>query len=200
VSEEENYAVPGSGGNLKYALIGLLLLLGAVGLYLFGGSGSGTEGAAVASVGVPDAGIASPTRRIEQHFDLPEEVPDAGPDAATDAPTDAASRRRRQPRAAGCEGDIPREALVRAIEDERRQVRNCYERALKTNSVLQGTVNVQVRIGSSGRVEEARVGGSIRDSEVRACVRRLARGWRFPAPTGGCADVNVPFNLSPQQR
>ena len=65
--------------------------------------------------------------------------------------------------------------------------------------MLQGTVNVAVLVDRDGSIDQMRVGGSLRDNEVFACVRRIVEGWRFPPPSGGCVQVNVPFALSPQQ-
>ena len=80
-----------------------------------------------------------------------------------------------------------------------RQVRNCYERQLKSNNTLQGTLTLSVKVGANGSVAATQVGGSLRDNEVFACVRNVAQSLHFAAPVGGaCAVVQQPFNLTPR--
>lgn len=177
---------------MRYALIGLLLILGAVGLYCM--SQDEPEPEPVATV--HDAGPPQPIRQIEPTFEIPDEEEDAGPPDTGPEPTKMTSMRvpmRRQ-----CEGDIAVAGIQPVISRARPQVRACYERRLKVNNVLQGVVNVRVIVDNDGTVDQVAVGGSLRDSEVFSCVRRLASTWRFPNPTGGCAQVNVPFRLTPR--
>jgi hypothetical protein len=70
---------------------------------------------------------------------------------------------------------------------------------LKLNNVLQGDMTLRLKVGSTGKVVNTQVAGSIRDQAVFACVRTLAQMWTFPVPTGGdCAVVQVPFKFSPK--
>ncbi|MEM9070311.1 MAG: AgmX/PglI C-terminal domain-containing protein [Myxococcota bacterium] len=191
---ESTMPPPASGGGMRYALIGLLLLLGAVGLYC---ATQEDEPEPVAQQTQPDAGPpAPPPRQIEPTFEIPEEVEDAGVDTAPPPETMMASMsgmRRRE-----CTGDINVAGIRAVVSRARPQVRACYERRLKVNNILQGNVQVRMIVGRDGSVDQVAVGGTLRDSEVFSCVRRLANTWRFPNPTGGCAQVNVPFSLSPR--
>lgn len=189
---------PSGGGNLKYAVIGLLLLLGAVGLYF---ATATTPPPPVVTTAV-DAGIlARPTALATNDLEIPDPLPDAGP------PVDAGGPRIRYvTRYVGgggtnwdCSGDIPAARITQVINEYRSQVRNCYERRLKVNNTLTGTLSLTMKVDGAGRVEATNVGGSLRDNEVFSCVRSIATGMRFPAPSGGsCAVVNAPFNFSPR--
>jgi TonB family protein len=98
-----------------------------------------------------------------------------------------------------CDGDLTRSALQTVIDNNRAQVRNCYERRLKVNNVLQGDLKLKIKVGSNGQIAAAAVAGSLKDNEVFGCVRALAQKWTFPPPTGGgCAVVQVPFQFSPK--
>ncbi len=98
-----------------------------------------------------------------------------------------------------CSGEID-VAKVRSIVDQNRaQVRACYERRLKLNNVLQGSLKLQVKVNATGAVVQTSVAGSLGDREVYACVRSVAEKWHFPPPTGGkCAVVAAPFQFSPK--
>ena len=85
------------------------------------------------------------------------------------------------------------------VQQQTPQVRNCYERRLKVNNILQGRVDVQVRVDATGAVQTVRVGGTLGDPEVYGCVRRLAQSWKLPPLTeGNCAVMSIPFNLTPR--
>ncbi|MFT5353761.1 MAG: outer membrane biosynthesis protein TonB [Polyangiales bacterium] len=187
---------PITGGGAKYGLVGILLVLLAIGVYC------GTQPDPEPE---PTPVVETPTRpnQFEPQIEIPDEIEDAGPpDTGFDAGEEEAvammSTMRRVPR--NCEGNLDVSAVQQVVARQRPQVRACYERALKQNNILQGTVSVRMIIGRDGSVDQVNVGGSLRDNEVFGCVRRLARNWRFPRPTGGaCAQVNAPFTLTPRR-
>jgi ferric-dicitrate binding protein FerR (iron transport regulator) len=90
---------------------------------------------------------------------------------------------------------VPIEEMVRA---RGRQIRGCYERSLKRDPSLAGTVSLQVRVGGSGRVSGATVESStlVDASEVGECLAREARSWKFA--TGRNSTVVYPFVFRPQ--
>lgn len=191
---------PTSGNGMQYAIIGILLLLGAGGLYVFATSDDdGGETPPVAAM--VDAGTAQRANPYEPTFDIPEEEEDAGVEEDAGAPEETAptmmSTMRRQ--RVECEGELETSAIRGVLRNQQSAVRACYERALKRNNFLQGNVTVSLRVQSDGSVEGVRVGGSLGDSEVFSCVRRLATGWQLPRPRGGCAEVRVPFALTPRR-
>lgn len=183
---------PSSGGNTKYGVIGLLFLIAAAGGIWF----------AMSSPTPPQTPRPEPpprrsTKLVEPELFIPEPEPDA-------AVPDAGPRIRYVTRYVGggdweCAGELDRAAAQQIIAQNRTQVRNCYERRLKVNNTLEGTLRLQLRIGPNGEVTGTRTsGGSLNDPDVFSCVRRLADRWRFPQPRGGrCAVVDAPFALRP---
>ena len=129
---------------MRYALIGLLLLLGAGAIYFFSQSDEGGESDPVAQV-TPDAGPPQRTNVMVPELEIPEEEPDAGqPDTGPPEEETAMSTMRRRPRE--CTGNIDPSAIRQVVARQNPQVRACYERRLKVNNILQGTVNVRLRI------------------------------------------------------
>jgi outer membrane biosynthesis protein TonB len=183
--------LPPSHNGLKFAVIGGALVIAAL-LLLFCSPEAETEPPPVAAV--LDAGVA-PTSQFQNEFELPPEEPDLGVEDA--GPEEPATTMRTRTAARSCEGTIPTSALQAAVSRYQGQVRQCYERALKQNNMLQGRVTVTLNIGASGNVESANASGPL-GGAVNACVRSVARSWRLVAPTGGtCATARVPFNMTP---
>ncbi len=184
------------GGNLKYLIIGILLLGGVVGIWAAMSAGGGdSEPVAQADTGPP---VERSTSLAEPVIELPDPEPDAGPDTGA-APTKTKVVYRYVRDDWDCPGSIDPGAARSVVRGYNRQIRNCYERQLKTNHTLQGNMRVMVRVGRNGRVSGTRVNGSLRSPPVFACVRNLANNWQFPEPSGGCAVVSVPFNFSPRE-
>src|SRR5438552_2243862 len=106
------------------------------------------------------------------------------PDAGQPAPETTATKKTVGHRAGEweCSGDLPNPLKV--INENRAQVRSCYERRLKINNVLQGDLTLRLRVGTNGRVTATAVGGSLHDEAVYACVRNLASTWSFSVPSG----------------
>lgn len=98
-----------------------------------------------------------------------------------------------------CSGELPMPAITKIMRENQSQIRNCYERRLKVNNVLQGDLNLKVKVGANGSVVASGVSGTLRDNEVFSCVRAIADKWSFPVPDGGaCAVVQVPFRFTPK--
>jgi len=98
-----------------------------------------------------------------------------------------------------CTGAIsPAQARAVVQGAASKQVQTCYERGLKTNNLLQGSMEVELTIDIAGNVRAVSIGGNVNDRQVQSCVRRVARTWKFPQPTGGCVRINVPFQLTPK--
>jgi len=180
-----------SGGSAKYIVI-LLLLLG-VGLGVFLATRSDEPKPPPPVVKNPERSTALATNTIE--------IPPEEPDAAVEPEPEPEPVKR--PRATqdpwSCPGDIPVSDIKKVLGDAQSSIRACYERALRNNNQLQGSVNLEVRVGASGRVDNSRIRGNLRDPEVTKCIQNLTKGWSFPAPTGGnCAVVGAPYNFTPK--
>src|SRR5437868_4185499 len=78
-------------------------------------------------------------------------------------------------------------------------VRGCYERALRQNQMLQGKLMVAVKVGAQGQTCGASLASdTLGDGAVASCVLQKFRSGTFPAPIGGCVDVQVPINFTPK--
>jgi len=100
--------------------------------------------------------------------------------------------------AATCKGDAPA-ALRSALAGAAGSVRGCYERALRQNQMLQGKLMVAVKIGAQGNACGASLASdTLGDGAVASCVLQKFRSGMFPAPIGGCVDVQVPINFTPK--
>lgn len=100
-----------------------------------------------------------------------------------------------------CNGEIDASAVRRYAQQNSGAVRRCYERRLKANNMLQGRMAIGITIGTSGQAQGVRIDSdSVRDPEVSSCVRQVVGAWRLPAPSGGCAQVSVPFTFTPATR
>ena len=72
------------------------------------------------------------------------------------------------------------------------QIRACYERRLKRDPSLAGTVSLKLRVGDAGQVTRVDVEQStLPDPLVAECLRREAAGWSFEQ--GRNATVVYPF-------
>lgn len=177
----------------KYGLIALLLLLSAGGLWFFFKTEDPPPQAEAAEP-VPEA----PAReQFAAEIEIPEE--DAGPGDVEDAPPASKPGRSSRPEDWACRGNLQAAQLSAVIKGQpSKQVQTCYERALKDNNLLQGSMTVLLTIGMSGGVRAVSVDGTLRDRQVYACVKRVARTWKFPKPSDGCVRTSVPFQMMPK--
>jgi outer membrane biosynthesis protein TonB len=77
------------------------------------------------------------------------------------------------------------------------QIRACYEKRLKLDPELSGTVSLKLRVGEAGQVKQVTVEEStLPDPLVGECLRREARGWAFA--NGRNATIVYPFVFRPQ--
>lgn len=83
-------------------------------------------------------------------------------------------------------------------------VRACYEtEGLRRNTLLSGTLEVELRILPMGRVDSVAVVRSELQGpgtrEVTACIVRVARNWRFERGPFGVEEIVLPFVLRPER-
>jgi hypothetical protein len=188
---------PSQGGGFAKYLIALLLL---------GGGGLGVYLASSSSTPAPPPPPAPPVKNAQRStaladntMEIPDEVPDAGPQQPVVEP-------QKKPRAAGpgpdpweCSGDIAPKEISKVIAESQLAIIRCYERRLRVDNGLQGSLQLKVRVGNNGAVSMTQVRGSLNDKEVRECVSTIAKKWSFPAPEGGnCAVFDAPYNFMPK--
>ena len=182
----------------KLALIALLLLLAALGVWFFLRGSSAEPEAAPAEPPPTQA----PTReQFAAEIEIPEEeqLPEAEPSEPASSSRQGPSSTQVPPSEWVCTGRIDT-AQVRSFVrgPASKQVQTCYERGLKNNNLLQGSMEVELTIGPNGSVRAVAVRGTLRDAQVYSCVRRVARTWKFSAPEGGCVRINAPFQMTPK--
>ena len=179
----------------KYGLIALLILLAAGGLWVFLKSDDPPPPTEVAEP-APEA----PAReQFAAEIEIPDE--DAGPGEDQDEGRIAKHSEPSQTRPADwdCRGTLPAAQLSAVIKGgPSKQVQTCYERRLKDNNLLQGSMKVLLTIGVSGSVRAVSISGTLKDPQVYACVKRVAKTWKFPRPQGGCVRIEAPFQMTPK--
>ncbi len=92
--------------------------------------------------------------------------------------------------------DVSADDLARTLSQQRPRIQSCYERGLKRDPQLSGTVSLRLEIGKAGRVRRATVEHStLADQQVVDCLVEDAQRWTFP---GENVTIVYPLVLRPQ--
>ena len=179
----------------KFGVLAVVLIVLAAALWFFGrdcGSASEEE--------VVEAEPEAPERQqFAPEIEIPD--PDAGLGESAQEPAAPPPKQSTGTRPSDwvCNGTLSAAQLSTVIRGQpSKQVQTCYERRLKDDNLLQGTMKVLLTIGSSGTVKAVSVGGTLNDQQVYNCVRRVAKTWKFPKPENGCVRTEVPFQMTPK--
>ena len=94
-------------------------------------------------------------------------------------------------------GALPPEVIKKVINQNKNQIRYCYEIELQRNQNLEGRIMMSWIIAATGSVAKVRVKTStIKNANVERCIAAKIKTWKFPAPAGGgIVEVNYPFVL-----
>lgn len=179
--------------NAKYIAVAALLLLGMGALLFFRSKPPQETPTSPAAASASQTAAMQTVRREEEYVPPPPPVEDAG---AHEAPKATAAA---NPCAVTvCNGKSTSE-LEGALQARARQSRSCYNTALAQDSSLQGHVKLSVRVAANGTVCGARVVSNDMGSSVVAdCVAtKFRQAAGFPAPKGGCADIEMPLSFLP---
>lgn len=187
--------VPAPGGNAKYAIVAVVLVLGIVAVIGLRSCPIGSN----APAPLPSASVAQsaapPTNPKLDDIPPPppvEEKPEAGPTGPRTVYVPVG----------GCEGKCTGAAppeLSQALQVRGLQARRCYNQALAQDSTLKGHVTIAVRVGPSGNVCSASVASNdMGTTAVANCAANILRSSAYPSPHGGCVDANVPLSFVPQ--
>lgn len=98
---------------------------------------------------------------------------------------------------------VPKDAINKTIQDNKKLVMGCYEKGLQYNPKLAGKVSVAFLISAEGTVEKCTVKEStLGDSAVEYCIRDAVAGLKFPKPAAPVTTevVAYPFYLKPEQK
>jgi hypothetical protein len=187
--------VPQSG-NAKYAIVAILLLFAAGGLFAWKML-AGQPGPPPPQVLLMPSGSGSAQAATTHAFDdipsaPPEEIkPEAGPQTRIVYVNTAGCDKT-------CSGSATSE-LSGAIQVRQQQARRCYNQALAADSTLKGRVSIALKVGGNGSACSASVASNDMGSNAVAnCVATMFRNATYPAPKGGCLDVNVPMSFIAQ--
>lgn len=183
----------------KYVILALLFLLAAGGLWLFIKSGDAP----------PEAPVTEPAPEPAQREQFAPEIEIPEEQAPEEASTAAEAEPKKEtngkegawtpPAQWECAGILDPDQIREVINGQpRKQVQTCYERGLKADNLLQGSMRVLLTIDANGDVRAVSIEGSLRDPQVYSCVKRVAKTWKFPKPQGGCVRTEVPFQLTPK--
>ncbi len=192
--------VPDSGGNTKYAIVAVVLLLGAGGLYALRSSSNKPDVPPPPPVPTVSASASASASAAALLDDIPPPPP---PDTPVDAgKTTVVMGSSGGGGSGGCEskcsGSAPPE-LAQVLAVRGNQARRCYNQALAQDSTLKGHVSIAVKIGPAGQVCSAGVASNdMGTPSVANCAANMFRSGSYPAPKGGCVDANVPLSFVPQ--
>jgi len=96
------------------------------------------------------------------------------------------------------DGDLSPNKVQKAMKKYLSGVKDCYERALKRNPKLSGKIVIGFEILETGKVAEFEFPtDNVGSDEVRKCIRKRSRMWRFPKPEGGSVYVEFPLVFEP---
>jgi hypothetical protein len=119
------------------------------------------------------------------------------PSPKHDKPTAAAPQGPALPEGCGgtCNGRADGQ-LKAALAQVGASARSCYNNALRTNSTLSGKLTVSLRVAPNGSACSARTSvDTLHEASVTSCILQKFRSAKYPKPSGGCVDGEVPINL-----
>ncbi len=183
-------------GNGKFVLIALLLV--GVVVALIGWKACQKPDAPVVFV-VDAAPPPIPTKNPDEDIPPPPVIEDSGVVDAGKKPV-GVSAAGSQCDAKACSGSSTSE-IETALAFRAKQSHRCYDNALAQDPTLAGRMSIAIRIGANGTTCSVGVASNDLSSApgVAACVVSAFRTQPFPAPRGGCIDVNVPINFIPRR-
>jgi hypothetical protein len=184
------------GGSGKYVAIVALLGVGLIGLIVWKQFGGDPAPVATAPSTTPSA-IPPPPLPKEDDIPPPPPVEDSGPETgppkSTGGPSNWASCDQKV-----CSGK-PTGELESALAFRAKTGHRCYDEALAQDSTLKGSVKISVRVAANGNLCSANVAANdLGNPSVANCIaNRFRQAGHFPAPSGGCLDLEVPIALMP---
>lgn len=182
--------VPKSGGGGPY-IAGVVVLLGLIGGLVWYKS-KGTDEPAPPP---PPAPVVETTPIVQAPAPPPPPPPPVAEEPTAEPSVKANAGSGVSPCAGTCTGESSA-ALNTALRSAAGTAQSCYTRALR-NTEVSGSMTVSVRVGPNGSVCGASISNdSVNSSEISSCVLGRFRGRSFPAPSGGCVQVNIPISFA----
>ncbi len=79
----------------------------------------------------------------------------------------------------------------RVLDGAKKEIDGCTARYVEEYPKAKGTARVSTTVQKDGRVSKASVSTSLEGARnLRACLEKIARGWRFPEPQAESADFS----------
>lgn len=126
-----------------------------------------------------------------------EHVPDAA--AEPPKPVRRGRKARRKPRPPTVSRPAQAVSAMSTIRAHWGEVERCYGDIALKDPTVQGRIVMQWTLGKDGMpTATAVLKDTLRDKRVSQCIKKRARAWRFPAPSGGVSVVTYPFDLRVQ--
>jgi outer membrane biosynthesis protein TonB len=93
------------------------------------------------------------------------------------------------------------ETIQKVVAANRKQIRACYEKALKDLPQLKGTLTIQFVLDPEGNVKKAELNverSDIKSAEIANCAIAQLKQLKFPPSSRGMdTTVNYPFDFKP---
>ena len=91
-------------------------------------------------------------------------------------------------------GTLSLESIEKTIRRRQRALNSCYTVEFKKDHSLEGKIQIQFTIETSGQTSSAHVIQNTMKSDVVAkCIASQIKRWRFPKPSGGSISIQYPF-------
>jgi LPXTG-motif cell wall-anchored protein len=190
-----------TGGNktIIFLIVGGLALSAAAGIFLFRESANPPPDVPTKSEDAP-----IPVKTLVAPLPPPSNA-QAAPEAEKDKDTSASTqpsviKESKKSEVEGGSGTIDTKAVNAYFNSHFDQVRACYERRLKINSLLQGKLDLNIVVSTSGKVSSIGVNSdTVRDAEMLSCVKKTIRTWELPKPEGGRVVIGKTFSFKKKE-
>jgi len=186
-----------SHGTIVVVFVLLFVVGGAIAYWVvFGGSDGSKKADEPRAAVVEQPKVVETKSLVETPPPLPEETPPMiQPDAST----------AKHPTGKGGGGGLAVTGTINAaaaksyIRSRSAMVRACYEKELKVNNLLQGSIKTDIIVNLDGTVASVKfISDSVRSPAMNQCIKKEIDSWVFPKPEGGRAEVQFPFKFEPK--
>jgi len=138
---------------------------------------------------------------VEEPPPLPEETPTLEPEPEEPEPEEPEPEETKKPKKKKPlpVGTIDAKAAQAVTKKNYARVRSCYEKQLKVNNLLQGSITVKITVYPDGSVNAVKfTKDTIRNSTMNQCIKGEIKSWRFPKPEGGKVDIQQSYKFTPK--
>ncbi len=200
MTESSPPPIPAKGGSKSLIVAATLMLAGVIGVVIW----TTTRANGPAQVDPPTSTPQPTATRSRLQTPPPPPPPPPEPSAeetsaAPKATAKAAPAPAPKSGGGGCSGacsGTPDPTFRAALRQRAGLAKGCYDRALRSNSSLEGKMTVALRVSPTGSVcNVTTVSNTLADPLVTSCILQKFRAGNYPAPSGGCVDAQVPLNF-----